>query len=104
MITPSTLRIATLLLATVLLPQGCATIRPTNLENVCEIFRDRPDWYRATADTERKWSLPIQIQMAIIYHESTFRADARPSHVNLLGVPLWRKSSIRNLPAFNSFT
>ena len=85
------MRYLTLLIALAVL-QGCATMRPTNLNDACSILRDKPQWYEAAVRSERKWRLPVQIQLAIIYHESTFRADARPNRT-LLGVPLWRRSS-----------
>ena len=85
------MRLTVLIIAATLV-QGCATLRPTNLHDACEILRDQPRWYAAAVRAERKWRLPVQTQLAIIYQESTFRADVRPRHT-LLGLPMWRKSS-----------
>ena len=59
---------------------ACATPQPTASEqtDVCDIFDDRKNWYRATARTEKEWGTPIAIQMAIIKAESSFKSDARP--------------------------
>lgn len=32
----------------------------------CEIFRERPDWYRAAEQTEARWGLPIAHQLAFL--------------------------------------
>lgn len=59
---------------------GCATYSgsPTDQDNLCSIFAQRPHWRGATEKTARKWGAPIAVQMAIIKQESAFRADARP--------------------------
>ncbi len=60
---------------------ACATSQPSALEqsDVCDIFDNRKNWYRATAKTEKEWGTPIAVQMAIIKAESNFRRDARPA-------------------------
>jgi hypothetical protein len=61
---------------------GCATTsflpKPAQPENVCEIFRERPLWYQDAISSRKKWNIPISVMMAIMYQESSFRADARP--------------------------
>lgn len=61
---------------------GCATPsflpKPAQPENVCEIFRERPEWYQAALSARSKWNIPISVMMSIMYQESSFRADARP--------------------------
>jgi len=59
---------------------GCATM-PRSLEradNVCEIFRENPKWYRAASMSYKRWAIPVPILMAFVYQESRFRADAKP--------------------------
>lgn len=73
---------------------GCASGPPTRPDDICSIFREKPDWYEATRDAREQWGTPIGVQMAIIFQESRFEAAARPPRKRLLGViPLWRPSS-----------
>jgi hypothetical protein len=65
---------------------GCATTPPPqNKENVYAIFHQYPHWYKAAKKTEKKWGVPVNVQMAIMYYESAFRADARPPRRYLMG-------------------
>jgi hypothetical protein len=71
----------------VFLLAGCATTpTPKNKENVGAIFHEYPHWYKAAKKTEKKWGVPVNVQMAIIYYESAFRADARPPRRYYLGI------------------
>ena len=76
-----------------LLLGGCASNPPAQLNNICAIFSERPAWYEASKDSLDRWGVPIHIQMAIIYQESRFNADAKPDRVRFLGIPLYRRSS-----------
>ena len=67
---------------------------PRNLDNACAIARDRGDIYRAMKATERKWGVPVHVQMATIHQESKFDDDARTPYRWGLGViPMGRASS-----------
>lgn len=66
---------------------------PENLEDICMIFEDRPDWYWAAKESEERWGTPTHIQMAIIQQESSFRYDARPPRTKLLGFIPWTRPS-----------
>jgi len=73
---------------------GCATTPPKNLTDGCEIFREKDDWYEYANDSFKKWGVPVHVQLAIIYQESRFRADAKAPKDTLLGfIPWGRKSS-----------
>jgi hypothetical protein len=67
-----------LTIAVVLLLAACAARVPSHPDDMCAIFREFPDWYKATQETENKWGLPIAVQMAIMYHESAFKKEAKP--------------------------
>jgi len=83
-----------ILFSVLLLAGGCATTPPSNLDDSCEIFREKDDWYDATRDTYEKWGVPIHVQLAIIHQESSFRHDAKAPRDHLLWVIPWgRKSS-----------
>ncbi|MEM9243712.1 MAG: transglycosylase SLT domain-containing protein [Pseudomonadota bacterium] len=75
-----------------LLINSCTTTTspPDNPENICHIFVQYPKWYRDTAQTQQKWGVPISVQMAIMYYESSFRANARPSREKILFVIPWK--------------
>ncbi len=67
---------------------------PRNLDNACSIVNERPAYMRAMKATQRKWGVPIYVQMATIYQESKFIGDARTPHQYALGViPVGRQSS-----------
>ncbi|MCC2616735.1 hypothetical protein LJ739_10825 [Aestuariibacter halophilus] len=62
----------------VALLSACTTTPPSNKTNLCEIFREKSDWYDAAADMRDKWGVPIHVPMAMMYQESSFRSDALP--------------------------
>ncbi len=67
---------------------------PRNLDNACSILDQRPQYKRAFRATERRWDVPIHVQMATIYQESRFDGDARTPLRFALGViPMGRQSS-----------
>lgn len=67
---------------------------PSNQDNICSIFAQRPEWREAIAASARKWGAPVPVQMAIIWRESNFRGAARPPKKYILGViPNGRLSS-----------
>jgi len=78
---------------------ACTTIPPKNTEDICQIFREKDDWYEATLKSARQWGIPIAVQMAIIHQESAFVADARPPRPLILGfIPWFRSSSAYGYP------
>ena len=67
---------------------------PRNLDNACAIAAERPAYMRAMVATERRWGVPVHVQMAAIHQESKFIGDARTPHQFALGViPIGRQSS-----------
>lgn len=81
------------LLAAILLLSGCATTPPARLDNLCEIFREKGDWFDDANDAFKKWGVPVHVQMAIIHQESRFRSDAQPPRDWFLFIPLGRPST-----------
>ena len=65
---------------------------PRQLDNACAIAAERPAYMRAMRQTERKWGVPVHVQMATLYQESKFIGDARTPHQYALGVD--RKSVV----------
>lgn len=67
---------------------------PHNLDDACSIIRQRPQYLRAMKATERKWGIPVYVQMAAIHQESKFVGNARTPHRYALGIiPMGRQSS-----------
>ena len=59
---------------------------PRNLDNACSIITQKPDYLKAFKASERRWGVPVHVQMATIYQESRYRADARTPHKYALGI------------------
>ncbi len=81
-------------LFTVLFLAGCASkAPPARPHNLCDVFKEKPSWYRAAKKAKKRWGTPIQVMMAIMYHESSYRHDVRPPRPWFLFIPLPRDSS-----------
>jgi len=86
-------RLALLLLGMVVL-SACSTYRPSNPDNICDVFLGETDWYEAARNAQHRWGTPIFVMMAIMHQESRFRDDAQPERDWFLGIiPLPRSSS-----------
>jgi len=67
---------------------------PRQLDDACGILTQRPEFVKAFRAVERRWGVPMHVQMATIYQESKFIADARTPFRYALGViPMGRQSS-----------
>ncbi len=67
---------------------------PRNLDDACSIVSQRPNYLKAMQRTERRWGVPVPVQMATIYQESKFIGNARTPRQYALGViPMGRQSS-----------
>ncbi len=91
--TRSTGRAAILAVLSAMFVTGCGSTPPTNVEDICEIFEEKPRWYRDALKSEERWGTPIHVQLAIIRQESTFRFNARPPRQKLLGFIPWTRPS-----------
>jgi len=73
---------------------GGQSTAPRNLDNACAILKDHPEFVKAFRAVERKWGVPMHVQMATIHQESKFVADARTPFRYVIGViPMGRQSS-----------
>lgn len=69
-------------------------IAPRNLDDACSILNQRPTFLKAMRKSERRWGIPVHVQMATIYQESKFVGNARTPFKYVLGViPMGRQSS-----------
>lgn len=88
------LRAAALVLLAAACGGGGGGESPRNLDDACSILEQRPGYFRAFRDVERRWGVPVHVQMATIYQESKFISDARTPFRYALGViPYGRQSS-----------
>ena len=79
----SSLRLPFILL--ILLLSGCATSPPKDVDNICNIFKEKRGWYQDAAAASKKWGIPIPVIMAFIHQESRFRARVKPPRKKFLG-------------------
>ncbi|MFA0503042.1 hypothetical protein AB4510_00050 [Vibrio sp. 10N.222.54.B12] len=72
---------------------GCATPPPKQQDNLCSIFREHPSWYEDALDMQEEWGTPINVAMAFVKQESSYRHDARPPKDYILGFIPWGRVS-----------
>jgi hypothetical protein len=88
------LRAAMLLLLLASCGGGGSYSAPRQLDDACAIIRERPQYLRAMEKTERRWGIPVHVQMATIHQESKFIGNARTPYTYTLGViPMGRQST-----------
>ena len=75
------------------LVQGCAKGPPGSVENICHIFRDRPEWQVAVARVWARWGVPPEVTISFVYQESSFRSQARPPRTKVLWIIPWKRPS-----------
>lgn len=80
------------LCGTILL-SGCSTSPPNNPDNICSIFQEKDSWYAAAHKVHKKYGVPINVAMSIMYQESRFVEDAQPPMRWFLFIPYGRGSS-----------
>ncbi len=71
---------------------GCSSV-PRNTVNACAIFDEKYLWYKFAKSAEKKWGAPVELQMAIINHESGYDWLARPERTKLFKVIPWKRKS-----------
>lgn len=77
-----------------LLLAACTTAPPGNVNDACAIFAENDDWLPPAKSASQRWGVPLPVLLAIIYYESSFRADAQPPRRWILGfIPGPRPSS-----------
>lgn len=82
------------ILLSVVVLAGCTASPPKNIQNSCDIFREKSDWYEDAKASYKRWGVPIHVQLAIIHQESSFKHDAETDMEYFLWViPTGRKSS-----------
>lgn len=72
---------------------GCITSQPSDIDNICSMFDEKRNWYNSAQSAEKRWGIPIAVNMAVIYQESSFKARAKPERSKVLWVLPGRRPS-----------
>lgn len=72
---------------------ACASSPPESVANICDIFDDRRSWYNAAKSAEQRWGIPVSVNMAFIYQESSFQSRAKPARNKFLWIFPGRRPS-----------
>ena len=73
-------------LAVLLVMAGCSSVPPANPNNICDIFDDKPSWYKDSKKAEKRWGSSVPVMMSIMYQESQFKHNARPARTKILWI------------------
>ena len=46
---------------------SCVSSQPQDINDVCAIFEERRGWFEAADSSEKRWGIPISVNMAVIY-------------------------------------
>lgn len=72
---------------------SCTASTPKKINNICDIFKEKDDWYDDAKESAKRWGVPIHVMMAIMHQESHFIADAKPPRNKVLGFIPWSRPS-----------
>lgn len=72
---------------------ACSTAAPRQVDDACAIFSEREGWYDDALEANKRWGVPISIQLAFIRQESSFESDAKPPRKKYLGFIPGRRPS-----------
>lgn len=76
-----------------LLLTGCTDLPPKSFDDACVLAYSQSGWAKTLADAQDEYQVPPGLVMSVIFHESTFNAQARPPRQTVLGFIPWRKST-----------
>ena len=83
--------ISGVVLSAVLFLSGCIEGPLRSVEDICQIFLDRPQWKVSVRRTAERWGVPPEITVSFVYQESSFKSDARPPRRKLLWIIPWKR-------------
>jgi hypothetical protein len=78
--------LSTALASAVLFALACTHLPPRQLDDLCKLFAEKPEWADAAERARARWGVAPAVSMAILHQESRFRAKARPGWRKALGV------------------
>ena len=68
---------------------SCSVLKPSvpaNQNSACSILDEHRSWKRHLKRSKRKWGIPVEVQMAVIWKESSFRSRVKPPRKKILWV------------------
>jgi len=77
--------LAVLVLAMVLSGAVDTASAASSLDNACKLLSERVGWFTIADDASKKWKVPVPVLLAVMYHESRFKADASPKTTTAFG-------------------
>jgi hypothetical protein len=77
---------ATAGIAAALFALACANLPPRQLDDLCGLFAEKPEWAAAAERARGRWGVEPSVSMAILHQESRFRAKARSGWRKAFGV------------------
>ena len=78
--------LATAAASAALFALACTHLPPRQLDDLCGLFAEKPDWGEAAERSRQRWGVVPAVSMAILHQESRFRAKARPGWRKAFGV------------------
>jgi hypothetical protein len=75
-----------LLIVFMLMTAACTTSPPSDVNDLCSIFKEKDGWYKDANKSRKRWGSPIPVMMAIMHQESRFKAKAKPPRKKILWV------------------
>jgi len=83
------------ILSLLLALQSCTTVKkqPSNVTDICEIFKEKRSWKKWAKRAYKKYGTPPYIALAFINQESSFKSHARPPPRTFFGIKIGRRSS-----------
>lgn len=84
---------------------GCSNLPPAKPNNLCDIFSEKPSWYKHAHKATQRWGSSIPTMMSIMYQESQFKHNARTRRSKILWIfPGPRLSDAYGYPQARSAT
>ena len=62
-----------------------ATRAANNLNNACDLFREKIGWRTITSEASEKWGVPVSVILAIMHQESRFKSTAAAKTTTAFG-------------------
>lgn len=63
-------------------------IKKNQNTNICYILKKNPKWINYSIKSQHRWNTPAFLQLAFIYQESRFNAEAKPPLKRIAGIPI----------------
>ena len=68
---------------------ACTEPQPQNINNACEIFIEKESWRNAAISSQERWNIPVEVTLAFVHQESSFKGNAKPPRKKLFGFIPW---------------